>query len=96
MIIVLGGSRSLLDRSRRGSRLDILLRSRSKVHRSRSMVYRSRSMVHRSRSMMDRRGSRSRLNIPLVSSRFSYRHNLPLGSRGSLKSRSSGCCGSNT
>ena len=82
MIIVLGGSRSLLDRSRRGSRLDILLRSRS--------------MVDRSRSMMDRRGSRSRLNIPLVSSRFSYRHNLPLGSRGSLKSRSSGCCGSNT
>ena len=95
MIIVLGGSRSLLDssrslldRSRRGSRLDILLRSRSKVHRSRSMVYRSRSMVHR-------RGSRSRLYVSL-SSRFSYRHNLPLGSRGSLKSRSSGCCGSNT
>jgi len=82
MIVVLGRNRSLLDRSRRGSRLDILLTSRSSVDRSRRVV--------------DRRGSRSRLYVSLVSSRFSYCHNLSLGSRSSMKSRSGGCCGSNT
>jgi len=94
MIVVLGRNRSLLDRSRRGSRLDILLTSRSMLDRSRSMVDRSRSMVDRSRGMVDR--SRSRLYVSLVSSRFSYCHNLSLGSRSSMKSRSGGCCGSNT
>jgi len=75
-------SRSLLDRSRgRGSRLVILLRNRSRL----GVLLASRSCLvvvkHR------RLSSRTLL---------SYSHNLPLRSRGSLNSRSSGSSGSNT
>merc|ERR1719320_1516739 len=66
MIVVLSRSRSMVDRSR--SRLVKLLMSRSMVDRSRSMVDRSRGW---SRLEMLLR-SRSRLDIPLVSSLNSW------------------------